>query len=127
MGKSESPRRSPEGEIRCTGLHSFATFCRVAIPDLRDTKGVRVEHAKRWPWADVESTRPIVFLIATRVTGFSLPNVVAHNPPTFRMARLSKFFNAPIAKSRRFPPELQIRKADKKSQKKEKFARRGAS
>jgi hypothetical protein len=34
------------------------------------------------------------------------------------MPRLSKFFNAPIAMSRRFSPEIFIRKADKKFQKK---------
>jgi hypothetical protein len=59
--------------------------------------------------------------------GFSLPDVVAHDPPTLRMPRLSKFFNAPIARCCHFSPELYIREADKKFQEEEKFARGGAS
>jgi hypothetical protein len=75
----------------------------------------------------VELPRSIVFLTAPHVTGFSLPDVVAHDPPILNMTRLSKFFNAPIAKLGRFSPELFLRKANKKFQKKEKSARGGAS
>jgi hypothetical protein len=106
----------------------LATVRRVAIPDLRDRKGVRVEPAKRWSQdeVDVDLTRPIGFLTTLLVTGFSPAGRDRARPPTYNMARLSKFFNAPIANLRRFPPELFIRKADKKFQKKEDFARCGA-
>jgi hypothetical protein len=109
-------------------LHSSATFRRVAIPDLRDTKGVRIALANRLPRteADGELTRSIEFLTTPLVTSSLQPDVVAHDPSTFRMPRLSKFFNAPIAKLRRFSPELFTRKADKKFQKKKKLARGGA-
>jgi hypothetical protein len=77
--------------------------------------------------ADVELTRPIGFVTDLLVTGFSPAGRDRARSPTFNMARLSKFFNAPIADLRRSPPELFTRKSDKKSRKKRKIARGEAS
>ncbi len=114
----------------CAGLHSCATFRRVALPDVRGRSGVALVHERSGPSGSrVARPRPSslsavddptrLFDIQTDSLSSSLPRreSIVHEPHTIRMARFCNFMNAPITDSGRFSPEPLTTKVDKKSQK----------
>ncbi len=114
----------------CAGLHSCATFRRVALPDLRGRSGDALVHERSGPSGSrVARPRPSslsavddptrLFDIQTDSLSSSLPRreSLVYQPHTIRMARFCNFMNAPPTDSGRFSPEPLTTKADRKSQK----------